>query len=135
MFNNDFYELKKALEVVTLEATDLKKRLHEKEVEIRNLQTYNDQLKQILQVNNTDDLQQKIIEQDIQIRELTINKEQAERKTVQLRGDIQSLNDRIAGIVKENENLKREAIARQMLNKTFNGVKGLVSNLKSPKKE
>lgn len=135
MFNNDFYELKKALEVVTLEVTDLKKRLHEKDIEIQNLQAHNNQLKQIFLDNNAGELRQKIVEQDVQIRELITDKNQAERKIVQLRGDIQSLNDRIAGLIKENDNLKREAIARQMLNKTFNGVKGLVNNLNTKKRE
>jgi hypothetical protein len=37
MFNNNFFELKKALEVVTLEVTDLKNKLHQKDNEIINL--------------------------------------------------------------------------------------------------
>jgi predicted nucleic acid-binding Zn-ribbon protein len=123
MFNNDFYELKKALEVVTIEVTDLKKMLHEKNLEIQNLR--------VIKSNAEQFLKEKLIEQDVQIKELRIEKKQAETKSVQLRGEIQSLNDRIAGLVKENDLLKREAIARQMITKTFNGVKGLVGNLKS----
>lgn len=131
MFNDDFFELKKALEKVTLEVTDLKNTLHEKDLEIRNLKLDNSHKNTMLRNNNTSELRQKVVNQDIRTRELTIDKDQAEKKSIKLRGDIQSLNDRIAGLVKENDRLKREAIARQMMAKTFNGVKGFVSKVKS----
>ncbi|PZD73094.1 hypothetical protein C1752_02778 [Acaryochloris thomasi RCC1774] len=131
MFNDDFFELKKALERVTLEVTDLKNTLHEKNIEIRSLKLDNNRKDQMLRENNTSDLKQKVVNQDIRTRELTIDKDQAKKKNIQLRGDIQSLNDRIAGLVKENDRLKREAIARQVMTKTFNGVKGLVDKVKS----
>lgn len=131
MFNNDFYELKKALEVVTLEVTDLKNKLHGKNIEIQNLQLSKNRAEQMLRDNKTAEFKQTLVEQDIQIRELSLEKDQAEKKNTQLRGEIQSLNDRIAGLVKENDRLKREAIALQMVTKTFNGVKGFMNNLKS----
>lgn len=131
MFNDDFYELKKALEVVTLEVTDLKRKLHDKDSEIRRLQLASGRAEQLLRDNNTSDLKQRIVEKDVRVRELALEKDQAVRTSIKLRGEIQSLNDRIAGLVKENDLLKREAIARQMVTKTFNGVKGIVSNLKS----
>jgi predicted nucleic acid-binding Zn-ribbon protein len=131
MFNNDFYELKKALEVVTIEVTDLKNQLHQKNAEIQNLQLSKSRAEQILKDNNTTDLKQKLVEQDIRIKELKIEKEQSEKKNTQLRLELQSVNDRVAGLVKENDLLKKEAIARQVMSKTFNGVKGFVDNLKS----
>lgn len=131
MFNNDFYELKKALEVVTLEVTDLKNQLHQKNTEIQNLQFAKSRAEQMLQGNNTTELKQKLVEQDIRIRELKLEKEQSKKKNTQLRLDLQSVNDRISGLVKENDLLKKEAIARQVMSRTFNGVKGFVDNLKS----
>jgi predicted nucleic acid-binding Zn-ribbon protein len=131
MFNNDFYELKKALEVVTLEVTDLKNQLHQKSTEIQNLQFAKSRAEQMLQGNNTTELKQKLVEQDIRIRELKLEKEQSEKKNTQLRLGLQSVNDRISGLVKENDLLKKEAIARQVMSRTFNGVKGFVENLKS----
>jgi predicted nucleic acid-binding Zn-ribbon protein len=131
MFNDDFFELKKALESVTLETTDLKKKLHEQENEINKLKEQNNQLNQALQANNVDELRQKIVDQDVMNNELRIEKTQFAAKITQLRGEIQGLKDRLAGLVKENDNLKREAIARQMVTKTFGGVKNFVDTLKN----
>jgi predicted nucleic acid-binding Zn-ribbon protein len=128
---NDFYELKIALEVVTLEVTDLKNQLHQKNAEIQNLRLSKSRAEQMLKDNNATDLKQKLVEQDIRIRELSIEKERLEKKNTKLRLELQSVNDRVAGLVKENDLLKKEAIARQLMSKTFNGVKGFVDNLKS----
>jgi predicted nucleic acid-binding Zn-ribbon protein len=130
MFNNDFYELKKALENVTIEVTDLKNKLHQKDIEISNLQLSKNRAEQMLRDNNPTGLKEKNIEQDISIRELTLGNNQAHTKNIQLRGEIQSLTDRLAGLVKENNNLKREAIASKVVTKAFGNVTSFVGNLK-----
>jgi chromosome segregation ATPase len=180
MFNNDFFELKKALETVTLEVTDLKNQLHKKDIEIA-------QLKQNLRNSNTEDYRERAIRLDVSNNELTVENNQLKQKITKLKGEIQELNDRLAGLVKEkqvfvntdsqiktkvvdldiaknelriengqltnkiidltgkiqelkdqiaglnreNDNLKREAIARQMVSKTFDGMKNFVGNLKN----
>ena len=131
MFNNDFYELKKALETVTLEVTDLKNKLHQKDIQINSLQASHYHAEQKLRDNDVTGLKEKNVERDIENNELRLAKNQLERKNTQLRGDIQSLTDRLAGLVKENDNLKREAIARRLVTKTFSDVKDFVGNLKS----
>lgn len=130
MFNNDFFELKKALEVVTIEVTDLKNKLHQKDNEIMNLKATSKIAENSSLKNSVYKLEQKIVEQDLQIRELKFTRDSNQKTMIQLRDKAQGFNDRIAGLVKENENLKREAIARQMVTNTFEGVKGLVNNLK-----
>ena len=130
MFNNDFFELKKALEVVTLEVTDLKNKLHQKDNEIMNLKATSKIAENNSLKNSVYKLEQKIVEQDLQIRELKFTRDSNQKTMIQLRDKAQGFNDSIAGLVKENENLKREAIARQMVTNTFEGVKGLVNNLK-----
>ncbi len=179
MFDNDFYELKKALESVTLEVTHLKNELHKKDLEIEKLkesdenklrtrvgeqdkiiEELRENLKkaqvglsgaradnQALQdriaglIRGTSDLETQVkslrdanVEQDLKNRELQLELKQSLLKTSRSNADFQDLHDRIAGLVKENTNLKREAIAKQMVSKTFNGVKGLVDQLK-PKVE
>ncbi len=130
MFNDDFFELKKALEIVTLEVTDLKNKLHQKENEINNLKATSKVAENNNLKNSVHELQQKIVEQDIQIRELKLGKDSDHKTILKLRDKAQGFNDRIAGLVKENDNLKREAIARQIVANTFKGAKGLVSNFK-----
>jgi chromosome segregation ATPase len=180
MFNNDFFELKKALETVTLEVTDLKNQLHIKDIEIA-------QLKQTLRNSNTEDYRERAIRLDVSNNELTVENTQLKQKITKLKGEIQELNDRLAGLGKEkqvfvnadseiktkvvdldiaknelriengqltnkiinltgkiqelkdqiaglnreNDNLKREAIARQMVSKTFDRMKNFVGNLKN----
>jgi chromosome segregation ATPase len=180
MFNNDFFELKKALETVTLEVTDLKNQLHKKDLEI-------EQLRQNLRNSNTEDYREKAIQLDVNNKELVIENSQLKQKIIHLKGEIQELNDRMAGLVKEkqvfvntdseiktkvvdldiaknelsiengqlnnkiidltgkiqelkdqiaglnreNDNLKREAIASKMVSKTFGSVKNFVGNLKN----
>jgi predicted nucleic acid-binding Zn-ribbon protein len=131
MFNDDFYELKKALENVTIEVTDLKNKLHQKDIEVNNLQLAKNRAEQMLRDNNSTELREKNVEQDINIRELTLSNNQAHTKNIQLRGEIQSLTDRLAGLVKENDNLKREAIASKLVTKAFGNVKSFVGNLKN----
>ena len=130
MFNNDFFELKKALEVVTLEVTDLKNKLHQKDNEIINLKATSKTAENNSLKNSVYELQQKIVEQEIQIRELKLDRDSNQKTIIQLRDKAQGFNDRIAGLVKENENLKREAVARQMVTNTFKRVKGLVDHFK-----
>lgn len=130
MFNNDFFELKKALEVVTIEVTDLKNKLHQKDNEIMNLKATSKMAENNSLKNSVYKLEQKIVEQDLQIRELKFTRDSNQKTMIQLRDKAQGFNDCITGLVKENENLKREAIARQMVTNTFEGVKGLVNNLK-----
>ena len=129
MFNNDFYELKKALENVTIEVTDLKNKLHQKDIQINSLQASHYHAEQKLRDNDVTALKAQNVERDIDNNELKLANNQLERKNIQLRGDIQSLNDRIAGLVNENNNLKREAIAQKVMTKTFGNVKGFVDNL------
>jgi predicted nucleic acid-binding Zn-ribbon protein len=131
MFNDDFYELKKALENVTIEVTDLKNKLHQKDIEVNNLQLAKNRAEQMLRDNNSTELREKNVEQDINIRELTLGNNQAHTKNIQLWGEIQSLTDRLAGLVKENDNLKREAIASKLVTKAFGNVKSFVGNLKN----
>ena len=71
------------------------------------------------------------VEQDITIRELTLSNNQAHTKNIQLRGEIQSLNDRLAGLVKENDTLKREATARKIIIQTFDRVKMFLGSFKN----
>jgi hypothetical protein len=47
-------------------------------------------------------------EQELPLSNLTPESRYLERKNIQLRGEIQCLNDRLAGLVKENERLKLE---------------------------
>jgi predicted nucleic acid-binding Zn-ribbon protein len=45
-------------------------------------------------------------EQELELSKLSPEAQYLERKNIQLRGEIQCLNDRIAGLVKENEKLR-----------------------------
>ena len=84
MFNNDFFELKKALETVTLEVTDLKNQLHKKDLEI-------EQLRQNLRNSNTEDYREKAIQLDVNNKELLIENSQLKQKIIHLKGEIQEL--------------------------------------------
>ncbi|PSB52442.1 hypothetical protein [Chamaesiphon polymorphus] len=45
-------------------------------------------------------------EQELELSKLSPEAQYLERKNIQLRGEIQCLNDRIAGLVKDNERLR-----------------------------
>lgn len=54
-----------------------------------------------------------------------------ERKNIQLRGEIQCLNDRIAGLVKENDTLKREATIRKGIVKVIDAVRNIWNSIRT----
>lgn len=54
-----------------------------------------------------------------------------ERKNIQLRGEIQCLNDRIAGLVKENDTLKREATIRKAIVKVVDAVRNIWNSIRT----
>ena len=58
-------------------------------------------------------------EKEIELTQITTDLNYLERKNIQLRGEVQCLNDRIAGLVKENDTLKREATIRRVVVKFF----------------
>ena len=70
-------------------------------------------------------------EKEIEVTASALDINYLERKNIQLRGEIQCLNDRIAGLVKENNTLKREATIRKAITKTFNDFKGFLDSLKN----
>ncbi len=70
-------------------------------------------------------------EKEIEVTASATNINYLERKNIQLRGEIQCLNDRIAGLVKENNTLKREATIRKAITKTFDDLKGFLANLRN----
>jgi len=147
MFNNDFFELKKALETVTLEVTDLKNQLHKKDLEIETannkivqqrgeIQSLNDRIagliKERTNLTNSDaTYKEKAVDLDIAKNELRIENGRLNNKIIDLTGKIQELKDQIAGLNRENDNLKREAIASKMVSKTFGSVKNFVDKLKN----
>ncbi len=54
-----------------------------------------------------------------------------ERKNIQLRGEIQCLTDRITGLVKENESLRKEATIHRLVGKVIEKVKSFLNSFKS----
>lgn len=70
-------------------------------------------------------------EKEIELTQITTDLNYLERKNIQLRGEVQCLNDRIAGLVKENYTLKREATIRRVVGKAFNDLKIFVTNIKN----
>lgn len=70
-------------------------------------------------------------EKEIELSKLTTDLTYLERKNIQLRGEIQCLNDRIAGLVKENDTLKREASIRKVITRTFNEIAKFVVNIQT----
>ena len=70
-------------------------------------------------------------EKEIELTQITTDLNYLERKNIQLRGEVQCLNDRIAGLVKENDTLKREATIRRVVGKAFNDLKIFVTNMKN----
>jgi hypothetical protein len=70
-----------------------------------------------------------MLEKEIEITAAT-DLNYLERKNIQLRGEIQCLNDRIAGLVKENDTLKREATIRKAIVKVIDTVRNIWNSLK-----
>ena len=68
---------------------------------------------------------------EIELTQITTDINYLERKNIQLRGEVQCLKDRIAGLVKENDTLKREATIRRVVCKAFNDLKIFVNNIKN----
>ena len=71
-----------------------------------------------------------MLEKELEVTTATSDLNYLERKNIQLRGEIQCLNDRIAGLVKENNNLRREAIASKVVLRTVGDIKDFAVNLK-----
>jgi regulator of replication initiation timing len=64
-------------------------------------------------------------EQEIEITASATDLNYLERKNIQLRGEIQCLNDRIAGLVKENESLRMEAKIHRAISMIVDRIKSI----------
>jgi hypothetical protein len=70
-------------------------------------------------------------EKEIEVTQSATDLNYLERKNIQLRGEIQCLNDRIAGLVKENSRLKQEAAISKLVVKAFKNIENLVMSAKA----
>jgi hypothetical protein len=70
-------------------------------------------------------------EKEIEVTKSATDLNYLERKNIQLRGEIQCLNDRIAGLVKENNRLRQEAAISKVVAKIFANIKMFVNSAKS----
>jgi hypothetical protein len=70
-------------------------------------------------------------EKEIEVTKSATNLNYLERKNIQLRGEIQCLNDRIAGLVKENNRLRQEAAISKVVAKIFANIKMFVNSARS----
>ncbi len=70
-------------------------------------------------------------EKEIEVTKSATDLNYLERKNIQLRGEIQCLNDRIAGLVKENNRLKQEAAISKVVAKVFANIKTFINSAKS----
>jgi hypothetical protein len=70
-------------------------------------------------------------EKEIEVTKSATDLNYLERKNIQLRGEIQCLNDRIAGLVKENNRLKQEAAISKVVVKTFSNIKMFVNSVRN----
>ena len=70
-------------------------------------------------------------EKEIEVTESTSGLNYLERKNIQLRGEIQCLTDRIAGLTKENESLRREARMHRTIAVMIDRFKNIVESIKS----
>ena len=67
----------------------------------------------------------------IAISNLSTDAMYLQRKNIQLRGEIQCLNDRIAGLVKENEKLRLGLKVKKAIEWTIDRIKGMWNRLKN----
>jgi predicted nucleic acid-binding Zn-ribbon protein len=70
-------------------------------------------------------------EQELELSKLSPEAQYLERKNIQLRGEIQCLNDRIAGLVKENERLRLQLKVQKTIEWTIDRIKGLWNRLRN----
>ena len=71
-------------------------------------------------------------EQELELSNLTPEANYLERKNIQLRGEIQCLNDRIAGLVKENQRLRLELRIQKAIDYYINRFKTIWSKVTNP---
>ncbi len=64
-------------------------------------------------------------EKEIEVTKSATDLNYLERKNIQLRGEIQCLNDRIAGLVKENSRLRQEAAITKLVAKALKNINNL----------
>lgn len=70
-------------------------------------------------------------EQELEISNLSTDAMYLQRKNIQLRGEIQCLNDRIAGLVKENERMRLELKVQKAIEWTIDRIKGMWNRLRN----
>jgi predicted nucleic acid-binding Zn-ribbon protein len=70
-------------------------------------------------------------EQELELSKLSPEAQYLERKNIQLRGEIQCLNDRIAGLVKENEGLRLQLKVQKTIEWTIDRIKGMWNKLRN----
>jgi predicted nucleic acid-binding Zn-ribbon protein len=70
-------------------------------------------------------------EQELELSKLTPEAQYLERKNIQLRGEIQCLNDRIAGLVKENEKLRLQLKIQKAIEWVIDRIKGIWNRLRN----
>lgn len=70
-------------------------------------------------------------EKEIEVTRSTSELNYLERKNIQLRGEIQCLNDRIAGLIKENDSLRREAKIHRAIGRIIDRAKHILESIKS----
>jgi predicted nucleic acid-binding Zn-ribbon protein len=70
-------------------------------------------------------------EQELELSKLSPEAQYLERKNIQLRGEIQCLNDRIAGLVKENERLRLQLKVQKTIEWTIDQIKGIWNKLRN----
>lgn len=70
-------------------------------------------------------------EQELELSNLSPDAMYLQRKNIQLRGEIQCLNDRIAGLVKDNERLRLELKIQKAIKWVIDRAKTIWNNLKN----
>ena len=70
-------------------------------------------------------------EQELELSKLSPEAQYLERKNIQLRGEIQCLNARIAGLVKENEGLRLQLKVQKTIEWTIDRIKGMWNRLRN----
>jgi predicted nucleic acid-binding Zn-ribbon protein len=70
-------------------------------------------------------------EQELELSKLSPEAQYLERKNIQLRGEIYCLNDRIAGLVKENERLRLQLKVQKTIEWTIDRLKGIWNRLRN----
>jgi predicted nucleic acid-binding Zn-ribbon protein len=70
-------------------------------------------------------------EQELELSKLSPEAQYLERKNIQLRGEIQCLTDRIAGLVKENERLRLQLKVQKTIEWTIDRIKGMWNKLRN----